>query len=263
MRYIHLRRVAALAAACTLSLATLAVPAGASGAPTGNAAAIHAYVQASEAMNKQPFMQFLIKSYYYLGYHSNGSWSMAWGYPKPPASYEQHVNATEITQSKDGKIVWVEITFAYACPSGSICFSTLTPLRFYVTKTAAYYAVLSGPNDTPTCWTNATKTWVKTDFEATGNPNWYPGTATKYSTASNFKPATTVGKTTTFVSTYEYTTDKSKVTETDTEDDTTHLFTHSILVVGKGDSKSYPAYTYSQTMSVPKGVKAPKINRVC
>ena len=81
MRYIHLRRVAALAAVCTLSLATLAVPAGASGAPTGNAAAIRAYVKASATMNKQPFMEFLIKSYYYLGYNSNGSWNMAWGYP--------------------------------------------------------------------------------------------------------------------------------------------------------------------------------------
>lgn len=263
MRHVW-HRGAASALAVAMAVATLTAPAGAAGTPSGNAAAIHMYVKAATATSKVPYVQIVTKSFYYLGYLANGSWNMAWGYPKAPHAYEKHVNATEIAYSQVGRNVWEEITFSYACPGHTVCASPQSALRMYFTKTAAYYSVLNGPGATSVCWTNATKTWVKSDLDTYGDPTWYPGTGTKNSTASVFEPATTAGGTTTFVSTYSYTSDVSKVTETDTVNNRTDLFTHASIAVGKAKKGGYLPYSYSQTLSVPKGaINPPKINRLC
>jgi hypothetical protein len=242
----------------------MATPAGALGTPSGNAAAVHLYVKAAIATSKVPYVQFVTKNFYYLGYLANGDFNMAWGYPRTPHAYEKHVNATEIAYSRDGRNVWEEITFTEACPAHKPCAHPQSPLRLYLTKSAAYYSVLNGPGSTSVCWINATKTWVKTDLDSYGDPNWYPGTGRSGSTAGVFEPATTSGGTTTFVSTFWYEFDTSKVTETDTVSRATDLFTHASYHIGKAQKGVYLPYAYTQSLSVPKvTIKAPKIARIC
>jgi hypothetical protein len=268
MRYFpSFRRSAVVTLATAATVIALALPAGAT-APSGNAAAIRQYAAASIRVNKLPYFTIDTKSLYFLRYLSNGAWELDWGVPKTPAGFTR-VDATEILASAHGKNVWEEITFSYACASNEVaCFSTLTPIRFYLSKTATYWAELSGINYTPGCWNNAAKgtPWIKTDFSTIGDPTWYPGTSTKFATASFFDPAVTKGKTTTFTSTYEYLSDKAHVTEVDTLDDTTDIFTLTSLKIGattvKG--KKYPGYSFSQAFTVPTGtVKPPKTTHMC
>jgi hypothetical protein len=239
----------------------LALPASAT-EPSGNRSAIKLYAAAALKTSRLPFLSTESKSFYFLGYHKNGSWNMAWGYPKAPHPYEARVNLTEIAASAHGKNVWEEDTFAFACPVHKTCHSSIIPLRFYLTKTSAYYAELTGPQDTPGCWTNATKTWVKTDFDSFGNPNWYPGTSTKGLTASFFERPVTKGGATTFTSFYEYRGDGAHVSEIDTLDTRTGIFTHANIKVGKTAHDG--AFSWSQVLMVPTApVAAPKIERVC
>lgn len=252
-------------AATVATVIALALPAGATG-PSGNAAAIKLYTAATIKVNKLPYLTIEYKSLYFLKYFSNGAWQMTWGVSKAPGF--TRVNATEIAASSHGKNVWEEFTFRYACASGNVCFSTLTGMTFYVSKTATYWAELTGINDSPGCWTktNSQTAWIKNDFSSNGLPNWYAGTSTKYETASFFDPAVTKGDTTTFTSTYKYDSDKALVTEIDTLDKTTDLFTHSNVKVGNATNKGkkYPGYSYSLVLTVPKGaVKPPKTTHMC
>jgi hypothetical protein len=264
----HWRRglVGALAIASSL---TVAFPANATAPrtkPTGPAKTLAYYLKTSDNMNKLPYLSEVSNGDFWLLYYTNGSWELWANQPKKPAADAVAVTDTEITASSHGKIVWSKMVFAAECASGQVCFSTLTPVEFYFDQKNAYFARLTGTDDTPGCWTQATATtdsWIK-NWNSDGSPNWYPGTSTSFATASAFQPMVTKGDTVTVTSTYSYTSDKAKVTEVDSIDSKTVLFTATSLTVGKGAGKDEPAYKNKTTFSVPKSApKAPKLRNYC
>jgi hypothetical protein len=262
MRAVTTPRRSALVFAAALSVALLALPAGATN-PTGNHTAVKLYAKAAATTSRAPFLQVQSKSFYFLGYRTNGKWNMAWGFPKAPEPYEARVTETDINASSHGRNVWEEDTFALSCPARHTCHTKLTPVRFFLTKSSAYYTELTGPKDTPGCWVNATKTWIKTDFDSYGDPNWYPGTSTKGLTASFIERAHITRLATTFTSIYQFRGDRATVTEIDTVNNRSGLFVHANLTVGAGTG-GHAAYSWSQAVSVPAApVPEPKILRVC
>jgi hypothetical protein len=255
--------VGTVVVASSLALACAAVANASRTAPTGPAPTVSYYVRTSDNFNKLTFLDTTYSGDYWLLYETNGSWRFWWDDKNKPAAGAIAVSGAEVTAMSHGKQVWATYVWTATCAAGHICFSTLTPLEFSFDQTRDYYAELTGTHDTPGCWTPSTVSWFK-GWNSYGAPLWYPGTSTSFATASNFRPMVKVGQTVTVTSTYSYTGDKAKVTEIDTIDATTDLFTKSQLQVGKGDASYDGPYVENAVYSVPKATpKAPKLHDYC
>jgi hypothetical protein len=164
--------------------------------PTGNSATIAYYTTVTKHFNDQPFDVVASTGAFWLGYSSPTAFSLSWDTPHRSASFQEPAKETEISAVSHQKILWEEITWTYACLAGHVCVSTLTPLRFFLEKHAAYWAILDGRNDTAACWNSATGStaWIKKDFSSIGAMPWYVGSS-PFATSPNYKPMLKSGHT--------------------------------------------------------------------
>lgn len=253
--------VTALAAVFATLSAGVAVAATPKGGPTGNPATIAYYTTVTNRFNDQPSNVVVAGGAFWLGYSSPTDFTLSWDRPHRTASYQQPVDETIVSGVAHQKVVWEEITWSYACPPGHVCVSTLPPLRFFITKHAGYWEILSGPNHTASCWDTATASnaWINQDFNSTGTKPWYVGSS-PFATSPNYLPMVVQGHEVKVTSTYKFKYGAA-VREVDTIDASTHLFTATTVKVSPYGR--YLGYSLKETISVPKkAAKPPKVH-VC
>lgn len=226
--------------------------------PTGNATTISFYAKATKKANALGAFTQVTHRYYFYSYTSPSDWKLSWGTPTPSTG-ERRVNETTVQRIVHGKTLWVLNTFATPCATTASCTSTLTPLRLYVTKSATYWTVLSGPKESPQCWTKAAgaTSWMRKDF-IVGGQVWYvdaaPGTIDLH-----YAPLVHRGNFVDVTSTYKYVSDLDGVSEVDTINTKTMLFTQSVYHIG--GTATFKAVTYYDTYSEPTTLPvAPRLN---
>jgi hypothetical protein len=228
---------------------TLMVPlqAGAARKPwSGNAAAV-AYYRTSVAMtNSQPVFQDVTTGYYWFWDDASvggakSRFGLFWGYATKPAADMVRAQATSEIQMVGGKQSWFTITFASLC-SGSICGSSIAPMELYVTKGGDYYGYYASGSNQVGCWNKATGSYA-----FIGNA-FYPSTG--WRTFGKFSPIVTKGNQVLITSTYPIS-DGSKVTETDSIDSATKLFTGSTYHVSRSTKPVNAPFSYSVVETHP------------
>jgi hypothetical protein len=242
-----------------LGVAAVLVPsgAGASKPPwSGNPAAIAYYRQAVAKTNALPALQDVYHRYYWLYDDASvtgakGAFDLAWGYPKRPASYYVAATGTDLVRMVKGKSSWYTLTVAPSC-GGGICVSSAEPLEILVTKGGDFWGyVRSGTQ--AACWNHATgnSAWINKDYKS-GSAWW--------STTGYYRPIVHQGNQVLITSIYPNS-DKATITETDSINATTKLFTGSKYKVSASPNHAYPAHSYSITETDPKAAPhAPKVH---
>jgi hypothetical protein len=227
---------------------------------SGNAAAIAYYRKAVANTNALKVIQDVSHGYYWLwdsGYSSgtSGEFQLNWGFPTKPAADMISAQATVTLRMLHGKTSWYTVIFAAPCAKSTSCSATIDPLEFYVTKGGVVWGYLTKGTDTVACWnhTNATSAWIPKDFTA-GTVWW--------KTSGDYRPIHR-GKTAVLItSTYKYS-DGAAVTETDSINPTTRLFTGSTYLVGKSTHPVDEPYHYSVVETDPTSIPhAPSI-KIC
>jgi len=245
----------AIGAAALMVPATSASPA--SPPWSGNAASIAYYRQAVANTNALPALQDVELGYYWLwdgGYRAGtqGEFKLYWGHATRPSPDLVAARATFTVRLVGGKEQWYTVNFAPACASGTSCNSSIEPLEFYVTKGEDLWGYVTRGSNTVGCWNhiNSTSAWIAQDFTIV--TTWWK-TAGKY--RAMIKSATRV----LITSTYTYS-DGSAVTETDSIDPATKLFTGSTYLVGKSTHPVNAPYHYSMVETDPTSPPtAPKV----
>ncbi len=242
-----------------LTMVVVASPTGAStlsshAKPTGDAATIALYAKAVNTINSLPAVTEVTHDYYFYAYTSPQQWRLAWGTPAAPAANEHRVDLTAELRVVRGRTVSAIDTFATPCATTSPCTSTQPPLEIYVTKAASYWTVLVGPKRTPQCWTRAggATSWLRSDFTV-GEFVWYVGNSPGYS-EPDYRPMVRHGNNVAITSSYVYQKTGLKITEADTINTKTSLFTHTVYHVGATPTSKPDTYTIAvlKPGSVPK-----------
>lgn len=248
------RALGGLTALLSAALGLAALPAAASSGPSGNHAALALYATMVPKVNAKTVIDDVVSKDFYFGYTTGGYWFLSADTATYP--YQRAVNDTVVAVLKHGKVSWATETFAAACAGHPHC-AALVPLEFYETTAKAYWAELSGPHTTATCWYTATGStaWVKTDYDLAGQPYWWDG-HDPATTEPVFKSLVTGSTTDVVVLTYTNTKFHRGVVETDHVTVKTDLPATSTFAVAKGTTKAEKAYTYDAAFSYPKG-KAP------
>ena len=224
------------------------VQAGAAKKPwSGNAAAVAYYRTSSAMTNSLPVFQDVTTGYYWLWDDANvgganSRFELNWGYATKPAADMVRAQATYEIQMIGGKQSWYTITFASLCASGSVCGSSIAPMELYVTKGGDFYGFYASGSNRVSCWTKATGStaWIGKEFQ--------PGTG--WTTIGKFSPIVTKGNQVLITSTYPIS-DGSKVTETDSIDSATKLFTGSTYHVSRSTKPVYAPFSYSVVETHP------------
>jgi hypothetical protein len=242
------RRAAAVGAlGLAVCLGTLAGAASASG-PTGDRATI-ALVEAIAAnTNAQPAMQVDQSGYMteskVVG--SPATFSFRWGYGGVPKG---SVRATEtITYTQlHGKVRWLTDVLRAVpatCPQGQTC-PTIAPIELFVTKAIALAGVVDEPHGVVGCFEH--ESFKDVPYRA-GEPWW--------SAVGDYRPKVTRGNQTLVTDTYSWA-DGQHVTEIDSIDNKTRLFTASVFHVAHGASTAQVGFSFAQRDVVLAKVPAP------
>jgi hypothetical protein len=245
----------------TVAMSVPTVNASAGSKPwSGNAAAISYYRKAVTNNNDLKVIQDVSHGYYWLfdsGYSEGASagFQLNWGYPTKPVANMISAQATFTLRMVKGKTKWYTVTFAAPCAKSTSCSATIDPLEFYVTKGAVVWGYLTKGTTRVACWnqTNALSAWMHKDFVA-GTAWW----KTSGDYRAMIKSATRVLVT----STYEYS-DGAPVTETDSINPATKLFTGSTYQVGKSTHPVYKPYHYSIVETDPTSVPTAPSIKIC
>jgi hypothetical protein len=249
----------ALAALVVAPLLVLgAAPAGASGRPTGNAAAMALYAKAVRVMNARGAITEVARGQYYWGYSGGSAWRLDVGSATAPYPYEHHVNERVTLAVSGGKTTW-ELN-QFVCPTAGGCASQGT-LSIYGTPSAVYWGTSSGAAGLPTCWTQASG---QTEWMVRGySPGWHPFSVTTGAgyTAQHYVSVKRQGSRDVFTSTFSTSNHVTHVTEVDTMVASTDTFVGTTYRVAA--SPGHPAYRYSYAYSYPATAPAPPTLTMC
>lgn len=226
---------------------TLLAPVGASNAATprwsGNAAAIALYRQAVAATNALATLQDVYHGYYWMWDNATalgdrGSFNLRWGYATKPVANMVAATATEVIHSAAGKQSWYTVVFTPTCASGSNCVSSMKPIEFYIAPGGGYWGFAKSAGHV-SCWNRAARDapWINKDFVVSTSGTW--------STYGHFLPLITRGNQILVTSTYVSHQDGATVTETDSINASTKLFTGSTYRVSRSTHPVYAAHRYA------------------
>lgn len=215
---------------------------------TGDPATIALYTSAANNLDNQSGYAQVATGAFFLGDSSATNWYLSWDVSHPRYSWQQPVVENSLFAVVHRKIAWDTITWTPACPTGRLCVSTLTSVRFFSERGASFWAILNGAHGTATCWYPATKTtaWINQDFNSTTQSPWYVGSS-PYTYAPDYRPLVRHGGAVTVTSTYDYKYG-ARVTEIDTINARTHLFTESVVHVAP--YKSYQGFSVTTAITV-------------
>lgn len=241
-------RVAILIIALGSSALVAPVEAGAAKTPWSGTAAAVAYYRTSVAKtNALPVLQDVELGYYWFwddAYVSgnSGQFELNWGYASRPAANMVRAQATFVIAMVGGTQSWYTVTFASLCASGNVCGSSIAPLELYVTKAGDYWGYYSKGSSQVGCWnrTTGTTAWLGKDFKV----------GLGWRTYGKFNPIVTKGNRVLITSTYANV-EGAKVTETDSIDSTSKLFTGSTVHVSRSTKPVYSAHSYSFSETDP------------
>ncbi|HEV3268323.1 MAG TPA: hypothetical protein VGZ68_07960 [Acidimicrobiales bacterium] len=230
----------ALLIVASLGLALAPAAAGATKVPwSGNAAAVAFYRTAVATTNALPVIQDVQLGYYWLWDDayisgSTGPFELNWGYATKPSANMVRAQATFLISMTGGKQSWYTVTFA-AGPA-------IDPLELYVTPSGDYWGYLTKGSSQVGCWSHATGTtaWIAKDFTV----------GAQWRTYGRFSPLVTRGSRVLVTSTYTNV-DGAKVTETDSINATSKLFTGSVIHVSRSTKPVYAAHSYSLVETDP------------
>ena len=255
----------AVTALLTLALIAplIASPAGASAA-NGDRATIQLYTKVVARENALPALVEVTTGDYWFGFQSSSStsWSLNWGFPRPPYPYEHAVALTSVMRVVGGHVRWYEDTFAPRCAVETSCTPTVTPFSIYAESGGDFWAVggngLAAP---PSCWNAAVGTtgWIAKDFTVNFQ-NWYVG-ATPFTTVPHYLPMVKHGNQIVVTSTYEYRSNQEHVTEIDVINARTLLFTKSTYHVAA--TAKFAAYTYTTSVASAASVPTAPTANLC
>lgn len=232
--------------------------AGASGAPTGNAAVIALYGQAVAVMNARPAIVETTRGQYYWGYSGSG-WRLDLNSATAPYSYERHVNLVQTDAVSGGKVAW-ELN-EFACPTAGGC-GTQGSLDIYGTASAVYWGTTSSTAaGLPACWNVAAgqTAWMLKGW----SPGWRPFSETTGAgfTAQHYVSVAHRGGRDVFTSTFKLRSSATPYTEVDTTVAATKAFVGTTYHVGA--RPGHPAYSYSIAYSYPAAAAAPPTLTMC
>jgi len=237
-------------AACVVAAAALATPGLALGAgATGNAKAIAYYRVAVSTTNHLKSYEIsqtgYVRIYSTVGKVNVSRW--VWGNQQFQPGYYATNEKIEVAQ-RAGRVIWYEDTLRPIVPRcrSKLCIA-IYPIQFYITRTAAYEGII-------TRGTNAS-CFYKEQF---ANVPYRAGSA-YWVTYGYFYPMSTTGGLTRITS--KYSNGAQKVTETDTINRTTKIFTASTYHFAAAGR--YRAYAYKARYSPLKSTPKPPTISIC
>jgi hypothetical protein len=239
-------------AACLGAVAPAALAAG----PTGDTATI-ALVRAIAAnTNAQTAIEIVQSGYMTESRHvgTPASFSFRWGYGGVPSG---SVRATEtITYAQwHGDVRWLtDVLRAVpaACPKGQTCppGPSIAPIELFVTRAAAFAGVVDEPHGVVGCFEH--ESFKAVPYRA-GEPWW--------SAVGDYRPKVTRGNQTLVTDTYSWA-DGQHVTEIDSIDNKTRLFSASVFHVARGASAALVGFSFAQRdTALATAPAAPRVTR--
>jgi hypothetical protein len=226
---------------------------------SGNAAAVAYYRTSVAKTNSLPALQDVELGYYWIWDNANvsgssGQFELSWGYASKPAAGMVRAEATFVYTLVGGRQSWYVVTFVSPCASGSTCGTSIDPLELYVTKSGDYWGYDTTGSGQVGCWNQATGTtaWIDKDFTV--------GAA--WRTYGKFSPLVRKGNRV-FATSIFTNVDGAKVTETDSIDSTSKLFTGSIIHVGRSTKPVFAAHSYSLIETDPSSAPAAPSLTLC
>jgi len=245
-----------------LGCSTLVTPAESGAAKTpwsGNAAAVAYYRTSVARTNSLPVLQDVELGYYWIWDNANVSGSKAqfelnWGYASKPAADMVRAKATFVYSLVGGRQSWYVATFVSPCASGSTCGTVIDPLEIYVTKSGDYWGYDLKGSSQVGCWNRATGTtaWINRDFTV----------GAQWRTYGKYSPLVRKGNRVLATSIYTNV-DGAKVTETDSIDSNSKLFTGGIVHVGRSTKPAFAAHSYSFFETDPTSAPAAPSLSLC